>query len=341
MELHKKPEQLWELISAYTRRHSCRESVAAVSYQLQGEEHFTHPNSIGSKDHFIPENIRHACRTAPGKNVNGGPMEMEELGINLRDKAQQAVRAGVVDVLNEFYSLNARELSNGGAKSGVSSALVKELSSFAGVFKRDALSNKGKLWKYKASQDDPKQVTFNVDPGNHMWKALVEILRVMSLQMNSASAALAVPPDMNEEKVGDLVEAMIGELMLRYPEGKYEQTFPYRAVWVLPKMSEATATDTAVLRFLALVAAAEDMATVRAPDNDTPHAWASAVLPPPSDSLIKLVDHRPPLGEGEKARSALKAFKKQKRQEAMQAKTKGLKGESSHPAAPTDASLPE
>ena len=65
-------------------------------------------------------------------------------------------------------------------------------------------------------------------------------------------------------------------------------------------MSVATATDTAVLRFLCLVAAADDMATVKAPDKDTPHAWASAVLPPPSDSMKKLVDNRPPLGEGEK-----------------------------------------
>ena len=305
MKLHREPERLWELITDYKRRHSSTGSAASVSYQLQGGEHFANQNSIGDKDHFVPENVRHAYRTAPGKHVNGDPMEMEELEINLRDKAQQAVQAGVVDVLNGFYLLNNTELAKGelakgGAKKGVSSALVKELSSFAGVFKRDEISKHEKLMKYKGSQDDPKPVTFNVDPGNYMWKALVEILRVMSLQMNSTSAALAVPLDMDKEKVGDLVEAMIGELMLRYPEGKYEVEFPFRAVWVLPKMSVATATDTAVLRFLCLVAAADDMATVKAPDNDTPHAWASAVLPPPSDSMKKLVDNRPPLGEGEK-----------------------------------------
>ena len=317
MELHKDAEQLWKLIREYEKRHACKGTVATASYQLEGGEHFG--NSVGSKDHCIPENIRHAYRTAPGKNVNGGPMEMEELQINLRDKAVHAVRAGVVDVLNEFYSLNVGQLANCGARSGVSSALIKQLSAFAGVFKRDALSNKDKRWKYKGSQDNPVHVTFNHDPGNWMWKATVELLRVISLQMNSASAALAVPPEMNAEKVGDLVEAMIGELMIRYPAGNYERTYPYRAVWVLPTMSKATATDTAVVRFLAMVAAAEDMATVRAPANETPHAWASAVLPPPTDFLRKHVDHRPPLGEGEKARSALKASKKRKRQAAMQA----------------------
>ena len=337
MKLHRETERLWELITVYKRRHSSEGSAASVSYQLQGGEHFANQNSIGDKDHFVPENVRHAYRTTPGKHVNGDPMEMEKLQINLRDKAQQAVRAGVVDVLNGFYSLNNTELANGGAQKGVSSALVKELSSFAGVFKRDEISNKEKLWKYKGSQDDPKQVTFNVDPGNYMWKALVEILRVMSLQMNSTSAALAVPLDMNDEKVGDLVEAMIGELMLRYPEGKYEVEFPFRAVWVLPKMSVATATDTAVLRFLCLVAAADDMATVKVPDKETPHAWASAVLPPPSDSMKKLVDNRPPLGEGEKERSPLKLFKKRKREEKKRAEKQNPKGESSHPAAPSSS----
>ena len=97
--------------------------------------------------------------------------------------------------------LRPSPLANGGAKKGVSSALVKELSALAGVFKREEFSNKDKRLKFKGSQDDPKQVTFNVDPGNYMWKALVEIMRVMSLQMNSVSAALAVPPDMNEEKL--------------------------------------------------------------------------------------------------------------------------------------------
>jgi hypothetical protein len=271
-------------------------------------------------------------------------MTLEEVQINLRDKAQNAVRAGVVGVLNEYYLLNATELAKGdaaegGARQGVSSALVKELSSFAGVFKRDEISNHEKLTKYKGSQDDPKPATFNVDPGNYMWKALVEILRVMSLQMNSTSAALAVPLDMNNEKVGDLVEAMIGELMLRYPEGKYEVEFPYRAVWVLPKMSVATATDTAVLRFLCLVAAAGDMATVKAPGKDTPHAWASAVLPPPSDSMKKLVDNRPPPGEFAKKRSALKLYHKRKREEERRAKREEDRetGESSHPAAPSSS----
>jgi len=66
--------------------------------------------------------------------------------------------------------------ANSGAKKGVSSALVKELSAFAGVFKREKFSNKDKRLKFKGSQDVPLQVAFNVDPGNYMWKALVEIL---------------------------------------------------------------------------------------------------------------------------------------------------------------------
>ena len=97
-----------------------------------------------------------------------------------------------------------------------------------------------------------------------------------------------------------------------------KKEFPYRAVWVLPKMSVATATDRAVLRFLCLVAAAEDMSTVKVPGNDTPHAWASAVLPPPSGSMKKLVDNRPPLGEFGK--NALKLFHKRKREEERRAK---------------------
>ncbi len=137
-------------------------------------------------------------------------------------------------------------------KSGVSSTVVKELSNFAGVFKRRAVSKTDKRKKYKGSEDHPVHVSFNHDPGKEMWKLLLELLRVISLQTNSASAALALPPDMNVEKAGDLVEAMIGELMIQYPDGKYEQTFPFRAVWVLPTMSKATATDTAVLRFFGI-----------------------------------------------------------------------------------------
>ena len=64
--------------------------------------------------------------------------------------------------------LRPLSLANGGAKKGVSSALVKGLSAFVGVFKREKLSNKDKRLKFKGSQDDPKQVTFNVDPGNYI-----------------------------------------------------------------------------------------------------------------------------------------------------------------------------
>ena len=67
---------------------------------------------------------------------------------------------------------------------------------------------------------------------------------------------LAVPEDMNEEKVGDLLEALIGELFLTYPNGKYEVTPPFRAVWSLPKFAgEATDADKAVMRLLALTTA--------------------------------------------------------------------------------------
>lgn len=324
--LHKKPEQLWKLLDGYKRRHFYKGTVATASYQLHGGEHFTNPNFVGSKDHRIPENMRHVYRTEPGKNVDGEQLDMWDLQINLRDKAQNAVRDGVIDVLNAFYSLNVQQLAtHPGKKLGVSSALIKTLSELAGVFQRDAFSTKDKRWKYKGSHDNPLQVSFNRDPGNWMWKAIVELLRVISLQMDTKSASgsdvLAVPADMNAEKVGDLVEAMIGEFMIMYPDGKYERTYPYRAVWVLPTMTTATPTDKAVLRFLELVAAAEDMAAVRAPKDETPHAWASAVLPP-SDFLRKLVENRPPLGEGEKARSAAKAFKKQKRQAEMQARKK-------------------
>ena len=266
-------------------------------------------------------------RTEPGKTVDGKQTDMRDLQINLRDKAQNAVRDGVIDVLNAFYSLNVQQLAtHPGKKSGVSSALIKTLSQVAGVVQRNAFSKNDKRWKYKASHDNPLQVSFNCDPGNWMWKAIVEMLRVITLQMDaksaSASVVLAVPADMNAEKVGDLVEAMIGELMITYPDGRYERTYPYRAVWVLPTMTTATATDKAVLRFLELVAAAEDMAAVRAPkDDDAPQAWASAVLPR-SDFLIKRVDNRPPRGEEEDARSAAKSFKKRKRQAEMQARKK-------------------
>ena len=188
--------------STLPARLSSKGTVATASYQLQGGEHFTNPNSIGSKDHCIPENIRHAYRTAPGKNVNGVPMEMEELQINLRDKALLAVRAGVVDVLNAFYSLNVEQLATCGARSGVSSTLIKQLSEFAGVFQRDTLSKKDRRWKYTGSQHHPIHVSFNHVSGNWMWKAIVELLRVISLQMNAASAALAVPWHSSSSTIG-------------------------------------------------------------------------------------------------------------------------------------------
>ena len=72
MKLHRETERLWELITVYKRR----QKLHSVSYQLQGGEHFANQNSIGDKDHFVPENVRHAYRTAPGKHVNGDPMEM-------------------------------------------------------------------------------------------------------------------------------------------------------------------------------------------------------------------------------------------------------------------------
>ena len=140
---------------------------------------------------------------------------------------------------------------------------------------------------------------------------------------------MAVPADLHAEKVGDLVEAMIGELMVMY-DGRYERTYPYRAVWVLPSMTTATPTDKAVLRFLDLVAAAEDIATVNVPTGKTPHAWASAVLPS-SDFLREVVDDRAPRGSGEKASSAVKTHKKQQRQAEMQTRKRSKRSQGSDP----------
>ena len=160
-----------------------------------------------------------------------------------------------------------------------------------------------------------------------MWKAIVEMLRVFTAQNSQSSSSplvLEVPETMNSEKAGDLVEAMIGELMITYPDGKYETAFPFRAVWVLPSMTNATPTDKAVLRMLELVAIANDIAAAKPPNGASPHAWASDVLNTSDfmDYKNKLVDDRPPLEEGQKATSAVKAFRKQKRQERLQERKK-------------------
>ena len=158
-----------------------------------------------------------------------------------------AVRDGVVDVLNAFYLLNVQELALGN-KSGVSSGLIKELSGFAGVLQRSPLAKK--QVKFLSSIHGTWQlISFNGDPGNWLWKAIVELIREFLLQKSqpsSGSVVFAVPADMNSEKVGDLLEAMIGELMITYPAGMYERVYPYRAVWDLPTMTTATQTDKAV-----------------------------------------------------------------------------------------------
>ena len=163
------------------------------------------PSGAGSSDHRVPENMRYAYRSEPGKNVDGEALDLRDMQINLRDKALNAVRDGVIEILNAFYSLNVAELARHPSnKKGVSSTLIKALSEFAGVFERKALSQKDERWGYKGSDDNPPQVTFNSDPGNWRWKAIVEMLRVITLQTDTGSALLAVPADMHAEKVGDM-----------------------------------------------------------------------------------------------------------------------------------------
>ncbi len=72
-------------------------------------------------------------------------------------------------------------------------------------------------------------------------------------------------------------------------------------------MGTATPTDKAVLRLLTLVAAADDMAAVRAPNDETPGAWATAVLPS-RDTLIHVVDNRPAVGEWGKEAKRIEGF---------------------------------
>lgn len=137
---------------------------------------------------------------------------------------------------------------------------------------------------------------------------------------------MEIPLDMNNEKVGDLVEAMIGELFITYPEGFYEKDYPWRALWNLPSMATATSTDKAVLRLLEFVAVVQDMAfAMPCEGSKAIHAWVATVLP--VDNEVKqLVDQRGPRVQGQKAVSALKSAKKKAKEAAWRAQKKAKLG---------------
>ena len=232
---HKDPRRLWKLIEEYKNYHDYKGGDAEEVYKLRKGKHSPHlSKSSGRTDHRIPENLRYMVQTEPGKDADGKELVMEHALINLRDKAFQAVQEGVIPILNSFYNLNVDQIEQHG-KDGPSSAIIKALSKFAGVFNRERFGKKDLRRKYTKEEDArdgfARDVSFNRDLGNWMYKAIVELLRLISQQMSETDIydgeALVVPPDMNEGKVGDLVEAMIGELMIRYPHGRYEINYPY------------------------------------------------------------------------------------------------------------------
>ena len=220
---------------------------------------------VWNASHHIPEDLRQAWGSAPGKNRNGDDKDPCFLYTNFRGQALDTVDNGLIQVLNDLYRVNKDELDSY-RKKLTSSRTIKAISKLAGVFKRDQYGNR---------------ISHNDDAGNWMYKAVVEILRTMGI---ITGHVLEIPENMNHEKAADVIEAAIGSLLLKYG-GKYEQDYPFRALWKLPSMSQATVSDRAQMRLLKLLAAADDLWQIdpASPDdlrqeNFAPNAWAKRTL---------------------------------------------------------------
>ena len=65
----------------------------------------------------------------------------------------------------------------------------------------------------------------------------MEILRNALAQMKDRKVILKILHDMNEEKVTDLIEALIDEFFISQPGSMLEKKWPFRAKWVLSAQS--------------------------------------------------------------------------------------------------------